>query len=322
MRKLSGLWFASAVLAAALTTMGASAPRASELQTLRVSIIPISDVTPLFAAMRQGYFEQEGIKIETAPSAGGATGIPGLVAGSFDIVYGNVVSMLLAAQQGLDIRVLAPGTNVARVEDDASAIVVRADSGIASGKDLDGKTVGVNTRNNVIWLYARAWIRNTGGDPDKVTFREVPHPQMEDALGQKQIDAGFMVVPFVTVATEKPQYKAIAHPYSAVQPGCDVGMYLTTGKLLSDHPDTAAKFARALRRGIAWYNAHLDDAQTREIVASFTRLHPDVLKKIPLAPAPERVDPKQTDATMKLMIANKLLRNPLDIGPLIAPEAL
>jgi NitT/TauT family transport system substrate-binding protein len=311
----------AALVALVLAWLGAT-PVQAELQTLRVSIIPIADVTPLFAAMKQGYFEAEGLKIDTAPSAGGATGIPGLIAGSYDVVYGNVVSMLLAAQSGLDIRVLAPGTNVASVKDDASTMVVRADSGIVSGKDLEGKTVGVNTRNNVIWLYARAWIKATGGDPDKVTYREIPHPQMEDALRQKQIDAGFMVVPYVTLATEKPDYKGIGHPYSTVQLGADVGEYLTTAKFIAEHPETAAKFTRALRRGIEWYNANLTASATLDIMAGFTKLNPDVLKKITLAPAPLHVDPKQTEATMKLMIENKLLRGPLDAKRLISPDAL
>ena len=133
-----------------------------------------SHVTPLFAAIKQGYFAEEGLEVDTAPSAGGATGIPGLIAGSFDIVYGNVVSMLLAAQQGIDIRVVAPGTKIETVENDTSAMVVRADSGIATGKDLEGKTVGVNTRNNVIWLYARAWIKASG--LPRVPIRKIARP--------------------------------------------------------------------------------------------------------------------------------------------------
>lgn len=319
MNKSRSILAAAALALACFTT--APAP-AAELQTLRVSIIPITDVTPLFAAIKLGYFEQEGLKIDTAPSAGAAAGIPGLVAGSYDIVYGNVVSMLLAAQSGLDVRVLAVGPNVPDIKDDTSAMVTRADSGIASGKDLEGKTVGVNTRNNVIWLYARAWIKATGGDPDKVTYREVPHPQLEDALRQKQIDAGFMVAPFSTLALDKPDYKGIGHPYSEVQPGCDVGEYITSAKFLSEHADTAAKFARALRKGTEWYNDHRTDPQTQEIVAGFTRLSPDVLKKLTFAPIPLKANPAQIEATVKLMIENKLLRAPIDVRPLIAPEAL
>ncbi len=291
-------------------------------EKLRVSIIPINDVTPLFAAIKQGYFAEEGLEVDTAPSAGGATGIPGLIAGSFDIVYGNVVSMLLAAQQGIDIRVVAPGTKIETVENDTSAMVVRADSGIATGKDLEGKTVGVNTRNNVIWLYARAWIKASGGDPDKVTYKEVPHPQMEDALRLKQVDAGYMVIPYVALAAAKPEFKEIAHPYSTVQLGVDVGEYLTTSKFLAERPETAKKFIRALRRGIEWYNNNRGKPELLSIVSGFTRIDVGLLSKIKMAPSPMKVDPDQIEKTMKLMIDNKLLRGPVDIKPLIAQQAL
>lgn len=306
-------------LGAILTTGPAPA---SAAEKLRVSIIPINDVTPLFAAIKQGYFAEEGLEIDTAPSAGGAVGIPGLVAGSYDIVYGNVVSMLLASQQGIDIRVVAPGTKIETVADDSSAMVVRADSGITTGKDLEGKSVGVNTRNNVIWLYARAWIKASGGDPDKVTYREIPHPQMEDALRQKQIDAGYMVIPYVALATAKPEFKAIGHPYSTVQLGVDVGQYLTTSKLLTERPQTAAKFLHALRRGIEWYNANRGTPPLLDIVSGFTKIDVELLKKVKMSPSPMQVDPAQIETTMKLMIDNKLLRAPIDVKPLIFKPAM
>ncbi|MGB6081291.1 MAG: ABC transporter substrate-binding protein [Xanthobacteraceae bacterium] len=321
MKYLRSLGLACGILAAAYTAIAAPAARA-EPEKLRVSIIPINDVTPLFAAIKQGYFAEEGITVDTSPSTGGATGIPGLIAGSFDIVYGNVVSMLLAAQQGIDIRVVAPGTKIETVDNDTSALVVRADSGITTGKDLEGKTVGVNTRNNVIWLYARAWIKATGGDPDKVTYKEIPHPQMEDALRQKQVDAGYMVIPYVALATAKPEFKAIGHPYSTVQLGVDVGQYLTTSKFLSERPETAKKFIRALRRGIEWYNANRGKPELLSIVSEFTRINVDLLSKIRMSPSPMKVDPAQIEKTMKLMIENKLLRGPIDIKPLVASQAL
>lgn len=309
-------------LALGMVIGAGSSPASAAPEKLRVSIIPINDVTPLFAAIKQGYFAEEGLEIDTSPSAGGAVGIPGLVAGSYDIVYGNVVSMLLAAQQGIDIRVIAPGTKIGTVDDDSSAIVVRSDSGIASGKDFEGKSVGVNTRNNVIWLYARAWIKASGGDPNKVTYREVPHPQMEDALRQKQIDGGYMVIPYVALATAKPDFKAIAHPYSAVQLGVDVGEYLTTSKFLTEHPQTAAKFLHALRRGVEWYNANRGTPPLLEIVSGFTKIDVDLLKKVRMSPSPLHVDPVQVGATMRLMIDNKLLRAPIDVKPLIFDQAL
>lgn len=314
-------WLAWGMIALAWCLPFAISAKAAELEKLRVSIIPINDVTPLFAAIQQGYFAEQGLAIDTTPSAGGATGIPGLVAGSFDIVYGNVVSTLLAAQQGIDIRVVAAGTKIQTPETDLSAMVVRSDSGIRKGKDLEGKTVGVNTRNNVIWLYARAWIKATGGDPDKVTYREVPHPQMEDALRQKQVDAGYMVIPYVAIALLKPDFVAIAHPYSEVQLGVDVGQWLATSRFLQERPETVDKFARALRRGVEWYNSNLGTPELLKVVSGFTRIDVGVLEKVKMAPSPLRVDPPQMEATMRLMIEHKLLKAPVDVKSLIAPQA-
>ncbi|MFT4116110.1 ABC transporter substrate-binding protein [Bradyrhizobium sp.] len=309
-------------LAALGSAMLATTVRAADLQRVRVSIIPITDLTPLFVGMHRGFFRDEGLEIDTSPSSGGATGIPGLVAGSYDIAFSNVVSMLLAASQGIDVRVIAAGVKTVKEEDDFTGIVVRKDSGIRSGKDLEGKSVAVNTRNNVIWLYARAWIKATGGDPDRVTYKEVPHPQMEDAITRKQVDAGFMVPPFIGVATAKGEVEAIAKPYSVVQPGLDVGEYLATATFLKSNAATVDKFTKALRRSVEWCNANLSNPEVLPIMAGFTRLDVAVLKDTPLKSFPLRVDPPQLEKTMNLMVENKLLRSPLDVKPLIAPAAL
>ena len=314
--------FLAGALSLPVVTLPALPAGAADLEKLRVSIIPISDVTPLFVAIEKGFFTAEGIAVDTTPSSGGATGIPGMIAGSFDIVYGNVVSALLASQQGLDIRTVAVGTKTIAGDTDNSQIIVRADSDITSGKQLEGKTFGVNTRNNVIWLYGRAWIKKTGGDPDRVTFREVPFPQMEDAIRQKQVDAGFVVAPFSTVMLGKPDFKSVGKPYTQVQPGVNVGQYLATGQFYKDRQASVEKFVRGLRRGVEWYNANLTSPELLTIVAGFTRINISLLKEVTLSPAPVHIEPDQIETTMRLMIENKLLKQPLDLSKIIAPTAL
>ena len=91
---------------------------------------------------------------------------------------------------------------------------------------------------------------------------------------------------------------------------------------MHDRPETAAKFVRALRRGMEWYNANLGQPELLKIVSGFTRIDVDVLKRVPMSPSPLHVDPKQIETTMKLMIDNKLLKAPIDITPLITAQAL
>jgi NitT/TauT family transport system substrate-binding protein len=294
----------------------------TELEKVRVSVIPVSAVAPLFVAMKQGYFRELGLEIDLKSATGGATGIPGLIGGSYDIVYGNVVSTLLAAQQQLDVRVVAPGSQIVERSTDTTSIIVKTDSGIKSGKDLEGKSIAVNTRNNVIWLYARAWIKATGGDPERVAFKEIPFPQIEDALRQQRVDAAFVVAPFSVRAVQTPGLMEIAFPYSDIQPGVDTGQYITTGKLLANKLDMITRFAAGLRKGADWYNANRKSDELLNIIAEYTKTDNSILKDIPLQPMPLKSNPDQIRRTMELMIENKLLDTPLNLSTIIAPSAL
>ena len=74
----------TALLGVAATAVLPSVLRAQSLEKVRVSIIPVYDVAPLYAAIVKGYFKELGIDVETAPTAGGAAGIPGLIGGSVE----------------------------------------------------------------------------------------------------------------------------------------------------------------------------------------------------------------------------------------------
>jgi NitT/TauT family transport system substrate-binding protein len=296
---------------------------AQSLEKVRVSIIPVYDVAPLYAAIVKGYFKGVGLEVDTAPTAGGAAGIPGLIGGSVDIAYGNVVSVLLAVQQGLDLKVIAAGTKNTGFATDRTQIMVAVDSGIKSAKDLEGKSLAVNTRNNVIWLYARAWVKKSGANPDLVTFKEVPFPQMEDSIRQHRVDAAFMIPPFSSTAMTKPGLASIGQPYSEVQIGADIGQYLTTGKILAQRPETIRKFTEGLRKGVEWFNANKLGDEALGIVSGYTKMDPALLKSLgDMGTSPLRSDMSQIKQTMELMIDSKLLNGPIDLSSVVAPMAL
>ena len=74
-----------------------------ELTKVNVSIIPIIDAAPLFAARTFGYFKEVGLEIDVKPTIGGAQGLTALAAGDVDVVLSNIVSTTLAVHQGLKI---------------------------------------------------------------------------------------------------------------------------------------------------------------------------------------------------------------------------
>jgi NitT/TauT family transport system substrate-binding protein len=155
-----------------------------------------------------------------------------------------------------------------------------------------------------------------------VTFKEVPFPQVEDALRQKRVDAAFLVAPFSIISLHKPGLIEIAHPYSDIQPGVDVGQYITTGKLLSEKPELVKKFVAGLRKGAEWYNANRKSDELMSIITGYTKIDATILRSIALPAAPLHSDLSQIRKTMNLMIENKLLTGPVDLSKVIDPLSL
>ena len=56
------------------------------------------------------------------------------------------------------------------------------DGPIKSGKDLEGKTIAVNTLKNICEVTIKASLEKEGVDVDKLKFTEVPFPDMLAAL--------------------------------------------------------------------------------------------------------------------------------------------
>jgi NitT/TauT family transport system substrate-binding protein len=309
------------LLLAALVLACPLAARADELKPLHVGMIPTIDSAPFYVALTKGYFKDEGLTIDTTPTTGGATGIPAVVSGALDVAAGNVVSTVLAASRGLDIIAVAPASKIRATDPDLAAIVTAADSGIHSGADLNGKTLAVNTRANVLWLYGRAWARKTGGDPEKITIKEVPFPQMLDALKGHQVDAAFMVSPFLNAALGDPTFQRIGEPYQQVQPDVDVGQYEATSAFVKDHPKEFVAFLRALRKGAAWFNANRKSPELAQIISGYSHLSTDIIAKIDLPEAPMTIDPAEIGKTIALMQQEGLLSAPIDPQKVVYPPA-
>ncbi|RJG40604.1 ABC transporter substrate-binding protein [Mesorhizobium sp. DCY119] len=301
-----------------LVTAGA---QAQDLVKIRVGILPVIDFTPVIVAQEKGFFAEEGIEVDTSASGGGSASIPALVGGAYDIVQGNPVSTILAINEDLPVQFAGP-VQAMQESPAPSQMVGFANQNYDTAADLEGKSIAVNSRNTVIWLYAREWVRSRGGDPDKVNYREVPFPQMPDALLQGNVDAAFMVQPFKSAAIRDVKFKVIGDVFSEVQPGAVVGNYVTTKQFASDNPELLKKFLRGLRKGIAWYNKNKDTDEGLATVSSLTGMKVETLRQIELPPLPTTIDPAQLQTTAKLMLANGMISAIPDIAAAVNPAAL
>ncbi len=167
---------AAGVLASLCAPLG----MAQSVTRLRVGTIPIVDSAPLFVGVEKGYFKEVGLEIDTTPAPGGAALLPALAAGQFQVAFSNTTSTLLAIGEGLPFRFITAGCSTGAQGPDLAGLMVRTDSSIRSGTDLEGKRVAVNNRNNIMWIRTASWIdKNSRGHSDRTTFVEIPFPQMQ-----------------------------------------------------------------------------------------------------------------------------------------------
>ena len=311
-RKLTETWIRAGVAAALMLGGGVAS---AQTTTIRVSTLPIFDTSNFYAAIQEGYFAAEGLQVTTeANQQGGAIGIPGVVAGVYDVAYSNTPTILSALQQGLDIRIIGGSSAIGGEPPDPAGLVVRKADGLTSGKDLEGKSVAVNARNNVQWLFARAWIKATGGDPEKAVYREVPFPQMVDVLKGKQVDAVFAIDPFLTFAQRDPSLTILGWPFHTVMPNVQLSNYVTSAEMVARRPEVLAKFARAMRKGADWVNANTGKEPFLKLIQSYTKMEPRLISEMVVKPAQFDIDEESLRKLTDLMRENGMLSGALDLS--------
>jgi NitT/TauT family transport system substrate-binding protein len=289
---------------------------------IRVSTIPIIDTAPLQVGIAKGFFAAEGLEVDTTPTAGGAMGLPALAAGQVQITFSNVISVVLGAKQGLGFEIIAAGSNTGEKTPDLAALIAKKGSTIKTGKDLEGKRVAVNTRNNIIWLYARAWVQATGGNPDAVTYLEVPFPQMVDAVKGDRVDAAFVVEPFLSAGVASDAVSIVGWPYNAVQKRIPVSQYVATKTFISQNPGVIDRWVRAYNKSVDWTNQNQGSEEWTKIIAAYTRLAPEQIRSLSLPPYEKTVDPASIDMVVEQMRKNKMIEGPFDSKALLYRTAI
>jgi len=179
-------------------------------------------------------------------------------------------------------------------------------------KDLKGKRIAVNVINSTAWLYAVAFLDKYGVSRGDVRFVEVPFPQMNDPLLNKQVDAIAQVEPFRTVLSDTGKVKVLGFPYVEVQPNADITQYIALTSWVRAHPDAAKKFAQAISEGAQFANDNIETA--RDINQEFTGLNPALKDRVLLPRFGKVVNPEEIRKTMDLMVKYGLLKQKLDLS--------
>ena len=262
-----------------MTTSGGGGG-AGEQTTLNVGVIPIADVAPLYLGIDKGFFKEEKLTIKPQLAEGGAAITPAVLSGDFQIGFSNTISLLIAASKDLPVQIVSQGVLGGENESEAWAdLLVLKDGPIQDGKDLEGKTIAVNTLNNICEVTIKASLEKDGVAVDELKFTEVPFPDMNAALEQERVDGACVVEPFVSQG-KAAAAKGINPFYVRTAPDLTVATYFTSTQYAEENADVVDRFTRAINKSLEYAQSNPDEV--RKVLLDYTEIPPEAAEQIKL----------------------------------------
>jgi len=159
--------------------LGACAPaKPAEETTLKLALLPILEALPIHVAQGEGYFAEEGVKVEFIPVSSAAERDQIIAAGQADGMINDLVSTLLYNKETPQIQIVSFAQS-ATSEVPQYRILASGDSGFSSVADLKGVEIGISEGSVIAYVTDRL-LQAEGFAPEDI--KTVAVPKIPDRL--------------------------------------------------------------------------------------------------------------------------------------------
>lgn len=223
----------------------------------------------VYLADQLGYFDGT----STRPKYIGKVSAPQIIplTGTGEIDFGTrmVPLVISAVASGADIKVVAAGNKTLQ---DAPHMkyFVRTGSGIRSPKDLEGKTIGINSFGACAEFVTKTYLRQKGVDVTRINFVVIPDDQAEQTLVSGNTDLAIIHAPFSGRADHAGSLTRLWTDFDLDGGLGGMQPYSAHGRFVREHPEAVRDVVTALAKAGNWVNAHPEDA--RKLVAERIKL--------------------------------------------------
>jgi len=305
----------AAVLATVCLVMPMRSSAQTTLSPLAIGGLPSDGGSVVFYAQDMGFFERNGIDAKVTIMQNGASIAAAVVGGSLDIGITNAGTLAQAREHGVGIKFLAPSSVAIQPPVYTDVIMVGSKSPIRTGRDFNGKTIGVTALKNLTQISVQAWVDAHGGDSKTLHFVEIPSSQVVAAIETQRVDAGAVTEPYVSAAKKAGQGRVIADAFESMAPRLMITGWFATDVWLASHADLAARFATAIRQAADWANTHPHDSAV--ILTRHTNLPADVADAMNRARFGLTLDTQFIRPVIDLAVRYGALDAPIDADQLI-----
>jgi sulfonate transport system substrate-binding protein len=272
---------------------------------IRVGYIGLTCEAPIFSAVENGYFKDEGLEVEMV-KCDWANYKDVLALGGFDITHHLVMYFLKPVEQGLDVKFTA-GIHMGCLRVQAAT-----NGNIHSVADLRGKRIGVPGMGTPPFIFAHRVLGANGIDASKeISWRVFPAGELGLALDKGEVDAIADSEPIGSLLLAQGKVRNVADqaadaPYKD-EYCCAV---IVNGKFLNANPKAAAAGTRALLKGAKWVEANPAAAARlsveRKYLASSPELNTVAISHLRYVPSVSGAEEAVKSAAKEMKVAGML----------------
>jgi len=295
------------------TSLGA---RAQTLTSITAAGTPEDGYTPALWAQASGMFRAHGLDAHFSTMRSGSATVAAVVGGAYEFGKGSIMSLINAHAHGVPVVLIFPG-GVYRPTVPHSGMIVRADSPIKTGADLNGKLVAVSALDDLFTIGAYAWVDSHGGDWNSLKLVEIPAAAITGAVVSGRVDVGNTVDPFLRAALDTKQVRFLADTDTAIAPEFVETCWFTTRDYARANASTISAFRAALREAAVYAQDH--HAQTVGVFAQFTKMDPDVVTRMTRVNYGTELEPRLIQPVIDDAAKYKVITGAFNASDFIAP---
>lgn len=304
----------SAILLAAVGLVQA----AENSQQLRVALLPVPDVLPVYVAQEQGYFEEEGLVVEALPVGSAVERDQLMQAGRVDGVMNEISGAALFNRQSSQMKIVCYA-RIPMAGAPLFRVLASPGAGITSVEQLSDVAIGVS-KNTVIEYVTEQMLMKGGVGKEQIVTSSVPVlPERLQLLLAGQIKAATLPDPL---------------GYSAIQAGAveiidDLQLPELSASVVSFSTAAIEEKGEAVRKFVkAWDKAARDLNENpemfRPLMLKKIRVPKNVQQSFPLPKYPrhKNVTRQQWEASVSWLMEKGLVTTPISYEDSVTDEFL
>lgn len=295
----------------------ASQATPKETLQLKVGVLPIVDVLPMYVAEQEGYYKEQNLQVELVLFPSALERDSAFVAGQIDGELNDPISAALLNKEGEKAKIVRLAY---RGNESMAMMVVLASpaSKIASPRDLKGVPVGIS-KNSVIEYATDRLLQSAGLAPSEIEKTEVTKiPVRAEMLAKGQLQAATLPEPLASLALQQGARRVIDDSKT----GTGQSVVTFRQEAVAKNPEAIRRFLAAYEKAVGVINGSPN--KYRDLMVDKAKV-PDSLKSsfnVPQFAKGQLIVQKDLEDVMQWMVERKLLDRAIPYDRMVAQGLL